>query len=429
MVPMRYATTLPCSANTLAAVSRIMAFWFLSSATVPTSGTMMSGCTLTPSACTLHAASRMARTCMRPISGYVMARRHPRNPSMGFTSASFSMRSTTSLSEAPVSAARLATISSRSPSGRNSCSGGSSRRMVTGHPPMTRKMPSKSLRWKGSRSSSAFSRVLVSAAMIMRRTPRRRSPVPKNMCSVRTKPMPSAPLARAVTASSGVSALASTLSVRCASTQDMNCPRSPLMAGGASSAAPRITSPVVPFRDTQSPSCSFMPPRVNQRFSSSTTSSEQPDTHVLPQPRATTAAWLVMPPRAVRMPSAAFMPPTSSGEVSTRTRMHFLPCAFRSSAVCVSNTTCPTAAPGEAGRPTPMTSAAYAASSLNCGCSSWSMCVGSTILMACLMSIMPSATRSTAIFTAPAPVRLPPRVCSMYSCPSCTVNSMSCMSR
>ena len=55
------------------------------------------------------------------------------------------------------------------------------------------------------------------------------------------------PLARATAASSGVSALASTFRVRWASTQLMNCPRSPLMAGGASSAAPRITSPVVPL--------------------------------------------------------------------------------------------------------------------------------------------------------------------------------------
>ena len=38
-------------------------------------------------------------------------------------------------------------------------------------------------------------------------------------------------------------------------------------------------------------------------------------------PRATTAAWLVMPPRVVRMPRAACMPWMSSGLVSMRTRM------------------------------------------------------------------------------------------------------------
>ena len=48
-------------------------------------------------------------------------------------------------------------------------------------------------------------------------------------------------------------------------------------------------------------------------------------------PRATTAACEVMPPRVVRMPSAACMPWMSSGEVSTRTRMTFLPSALRRS--------------------------------------------------------------------------------------------------
>ena len=44
-------------------------------------------------------------------------------------------------------------------------------------------------------------------------------------------------------------------------------------------------------------------------------------------PRATTAAWLVMPPREVRMPLAACMPWMSSGEVSIRTRITASPAA------------------------------------------------------------------------------------------------------
>ena len=40
---------------------------------------------------------------------------------------------------------------------------------------------------------------------------------------------------------------------------------------------------------------------------------EQPETQQVPMPRATTAAWEVMPPRTVRMPCAAFMPSMSSG--------------------------------------------------------------------------------------------------------------------
>ena len=50
-------------------------------------------------------------------------------------------------------------------------------------------------------------------------------------------------------------------------------------------------------------------------------SASAPTTAGLPQPRATTAAWLTRPPRAVRIPSAASMPWTSSGEVSLRTRI------------------------------------------------------------------------------------------------------------
>ena len=50
------------------------------------------------------------------------------------------------------------------------------------------------------------------------------------------------------------------------------------------------------------------------------TSSWQPATHGLPIWRATTAAWLVAPPRAVRIPWATAMPWKSSGEVSIRTR-------------------------------------------------------------------------------------------------------------
>ena len=68
-------------------------------------------------------------------------------------------------------------------------------------------------------------------------------------------------------------------------------------------------------------------------------------------PRATTAAWLVMPPRVVRMPCAACMPWMSSGLVSMRTRMTASPLPARLSASSALNTTAPEAAPGLAGRP------------------------------------------------------------------------------
>ena len=40
-------------------------------------------------------------------------------------------------------------------------------------------------------------------------------------------------------------------------------------------------------------------------------------------PRATTAAWEVMPPKTVRIPCEKSMPSMSSGVVSRRTRMTF----------------------------------------------------------------------------------------------------------
>jgi len=53
---------------------------------------------------------------------------------MGLTSDSFSMRVRTSSSSTPVASASCDTISSISPSGRNSWRGGSRRRITTGSP-------------------------------------------------------------------------------------------------------------------------------------------------------------------------------------------------------------------------------------------------------------------------------------------------------
>ena len=65
-------------------------------------------------------------------------------------------------------------------------------------------------------------------------------------------------------------------------------------------------------------------------------------------PRATTAAWDVMPPRAVSTPWAWMTPWMSSGVVSKRTRITASPARPRLSAVSASKTALPTAAPGEA---------------------------------------------------------------------------------
>ena len=93
--------------------------------------------------------------------------------------------------------------------------------------------------------------------------------------------------------------------------------------------SPSMTSPVVPSSVMTSPAFTRRAARrvsVPARRRRSRTS-PAPATQGLPMPRATTAAWLVMPPRAVRMPSAACMPWMSSGVVSMRTRITFSPAA------------------------------------------------------------------------------------------------------
>ena len=96
-----------------------------------------------------------------------------------------------------------------------------------------------------------------------------------------------------------------------------------------------------------------------------------PATQHLPIPRATTAAWDVIPPLAVRIPSAATIPARSSGEVSSLTSITFLPAAAASAASSALNTISPQAAPGDAGSPFATLVALESSSASNVGCSSW----------------------------------------------------------
>ena len=63
-----------------------------------------------------------------------------------------------------------------------------------------------------------------------------------------------------------------------------------------------MTSPVEPSSEMMSPSWTTMSPTVNCVAVDAACASA-PTTAGVPQPRATTAAWLTRPPRAVRMPS------------------------------------------------------------------------------------------------------------------------------
>ena len=75
----------------------------------------------------------------------------------------------------------------------------------------------------------------------------------KNMCSVRDRPIPSAPKLRAARASAGVSALARTRNLRSASAQPIKVAKSPDSRGSIVGTSPRMTSPVEPLIVIRSP--------------------------------------------------------------------------------------------------------------------------------------------------------------------------------
>ena len=71
----------------------------------------------------------------------------------------------------------------------------------------------------------------------------------------------------------------------------------------------------------------------------------------MPIPRATTAAWLVIPPLAVNIPLAFTIPSKSSGDVSSRTNITCSPSDALFAASFAVKAIFPTAAPGDAARP------------------------------------------------------------------------------
>ena len=119
----------------------------------------------------------------------------------------------------------------------------------------------------------------------------------------------------------------------------------------------------------------------------------------------------------------------SSGEVSRRTSTTFSPRSCHALASLAVKTILPQAAPGEAGRPRPMTLPFLSEAASNCGCRSVSRLRGSIMQTASSSVRTPSSTRSHAILRAARAVRLPLRVWSMKSFLFSIVNSMSCMSR
>ena len=235
--------------------------------------------------------------------------------------------------------------------GKNSCRGGSNKRIVTGKPFIASKIPTKSDFWYGNSlssdaflSSTFFARIIFLTFLILLSS--------KNICSVLVKPIPSAPNDLAFAASFGLSALVRTFSFLNSSDHCINVSKLPESCGSIFLISPIYTLPAVPSIEMISPSLISKPLCALIIFlASSTLSSEQPATQHLPIPLATTAAWDVIPPLAVKMPSARTIPSISSGEVSSRTRIVAIPFSCISFTASGQNTTAPLAAPGEAGKP------------------------------------------------------------------------------
>ena len=195
---------------------------------------------------------------------------------------------------------------------------------MTGYPSIALKIPTKSSFCITFSLSSAATRSSRDSATTSRCITGRRS-VAMNMCSVRQRPMPLAPNSRARLASSGVSALAQTSCPAASSAQPSSLLKSSEKVASVSGTCPASTRPEEPSTVTKSPFFRVLPRLVRVSDSRSIAISSQPQTAGLPMPRATTAAWLVMPPRLVTTAAAAKRPWMSSGQVSGRARMTDFP--------------------------------------------------------------------------------------------------------
>ncbi len=247
-----------------------------------------------------------------------------------------------------------------------------------------------------------------------------------NMCSVRHSPMPSAPSSRAFLAPAGSSALARTPSRRSSSAHSSTRSKYSSTRASMSGTSSRVTQPLVPSMAMKSPASTVVPLAEIVSAPRSIFSALAPTTAGRPMPRATSAACEALPPSLVRIPLAAWKPATSSASVNGRTRMTSRPSCSAWTASLAVNTTSPLAAPGEA--LTPLASTSKSAFGSNVGWRSASNDEGSIVVSASSLDNRPSSTASHANRTAAWAGRFALRVCSMNSCPSSIVNSVSCMS-
>ena len=199
-----------------------------------------------------------------------------------------------------------------------------------------------------------------------------------------------------------------------------------VVSASTSGTSSSVTQPLVPSIAIRSPSPMVVSPTRISLALRSIVSSPAPTTAGRPMPRATSAACEALPPSEVRIPLAAWKPATSSASVNGRTRITSRPSSPAATASDAVKTTSPLAAPGEAA--TPLASTSNSALGSNVGCSSASSDEGSIVVIASSRVSSSSETASTANRTAACAGRLALRVWSMNSCPSSTVNSVSCMS-
>ena len=122
------------------------------------------------------------------------------------------------------------------------------------------------------------------------------------------------------------------------------------------------------------------------------------------------------------------MPSMSSGLVSSRTKMAFLPCSCSLMASCELNTIWPAAPPGPAGNPLAIGVTPASALGSMAGSKSSPSCAGVTRRTASSLEISLSFTISNAICTAAVPFLLPTRHWSIQSFWSSMVNSISSIS-
>ncbi len=168
-------------------------------------------------------------------------------------------------------------------------------------------------------------------------------PVESTRCSRRSRPTPSAPVAAARSAASGMETLTLTSVAVIGLTGAFGRASSMGSRWSSGSARPRRTSPF-------SPSIVMTSPSASVRVAVSV-----PTTAGTPSSRETMAAWEVIPPSSVTMPAARFIAGTMSGVVISVTMMSPAPTLSSWSSFSTTRTA-PDASPGLAPRPRSSTS-------------------------------------------------------------------------